>query len=240
VHALDPAELDVAGRTGPADPGERARRVQRRDRVGHGADNLPGTHHRQVVVRYQAERPAALPGPGVQHDRPGLGDRDRDRRHHPVQAVQRRDVQRRVDHVSEQCGPFGREPVRHADPLRPAGRHRVRDDPGHLAGCAAPHRRPVVAGPLLEQADQRLVGRSRPPGRRPVSSRYLGLPADVRRDRPDPRQHLLPAAHALSSPSPPARDRSAHQSRNVCRGGRGRSREEVQAASGPGRCRIRS
>ena len=54
VHALDPAELDVAGRAGPADPGERARRVQRRDRVGHGGDDLPGAHHRQVVVRHQA------------------------------------------------------------------------------------------------------------------------------------------------------------------------------------------
>jgi hypothetical protein len=230
VHALDPAQLDVAGRAGPADPGERPCRVQRRDRVGHGGHDLPRAHYGQVKIRHQAERPAALPGPSVENDGPGLCDRDRDRCHHPVQAVQRRDIQRRADRISEQRGPFGREPVGHADPLRSAVRDRVRDGPRYFTGRATAHRSPVVAGPFLEQADQHVVGESRAAAGLVVAPRHLGQPFEVRGGRADPRQHLLPAAH---------RDRSAHQSRNVCRGGRGRSREEVQAASGPGRCRIR-
>ena len=50
VHALDPAQLDVAGRARPADPGQRARRVQRRNRVRHRGDDLPGAHHGHAGV----------------------------------------------------------------------------------------------------------------------------------------------------------------------------------------------
>ena len=51
VHALDAVQLDVAGRGRPADPGQRAGRVEAGDRLRHGLHDLVGADHAEVLVR---------------------------------------------------------------------------------------------------------------------------------------------------------------------------------------------
>src|SRR6185503_18381358 len=50
VDALDPLQLDVAGGRRPADPGERRRRRQPSQGLGHAADHLAGHHYADVEV----------------------------------------------------------------------------------------------------------------------------------------------------------------------------------------------
>jgi hypothetical protein len=77
VHTFHPAELDVAGGAGPADPGLRAGRVQDSHAVRHRRHDLPRLDDYEVVVGDERKRPASLPGTVVEHDRAGGGDRDR-------------------------------------------------------------------------------------------------------------------------------------------------------------------
>jgi|JI9StandDraft_1071089.scaffolds.fasta_scaffold90093_2 hypothetical protein len=80
VDAFDPAQLDVAGRAGTADPRQRPAGAHRLGQPGNGlrhvTDHLIGPHETDVQVGNQAERPPPLPRPVIEHDRPGLGDAD--------------------------------------------------------------------------------------------------------------------------------------------------------------------
>ena len=76
VHALDPAELDVAGGRGSADPGLRAARVEPGEGVGDVGHDLVLAHDADVQVGQQGDDPAALARPVVEHDGAGLGDAD--------------------------------------------------------------------------------------------------------------------------------------------------------------------
>src|SRR4029453_13175623 len=65
VDALDPVELDAAGRAGAADPGLGPGGVEAGGGRGDASPPPGGRAHDQVVVGDQAEHPSALPGAGV-------------------------------------------------------------------------------------------------------------------------------------------------------------------------------
>ena len=56
VHALDALELDVAGRAGPGDPGQRTGDVHARQGLGQQAHDRGHRDHSYVVVREQIDR----------------------------------------------------------------------------------------------------------------------------------------------------------------------------------------
>src|SRR5215469_16809520 len=60
VDALDPVELDVAGRRWPADPGQAPSRVEQGDRLRHQAYDLVGAQNAQVVVGDQRDSTTTL------------------------------------------------------------------------------------------------------------------------------------------------------------------------------------
>ena len=60
VHALDPVQLDVAGRRRAADPGQRPGGSSRASASGTVCDDLVGPDHAEVVVGDQGDRPPAL------------------------------------------------------------------------------------------------------------------------------------------------------------------------------------
>jgi hypothetical protein len=69
MHALDPAELDVAGRTWSGDPGLNSHRVEAGDGVGDIRDDLVSMDDANVPVRDEGKGPATLARTMVQHDR---------------------------------------------------------------------------------------------------------------------------------------------------------------------------
>jgi len=69
MHALDPAELDVAGRTWSGDPGLNSHWVEAGDRVGDIRDHLVSMDDANVPVRDEGKSPATLARTMVQHDR---------------------------------------------------------------------------------------------------------------------------------------------------------------------------
>ena len=69
MHALDPAELDVAGRTWSGDPGLNSRPVEAGDRIGDIRDDLVSVDDANVPVRDEGKSPATLARTMVQHDR---------------------------------------------------------------------------------------------------------------------------------------------------------------------------
>ena len=66
VHALDPAQFDIAGGAATADPGERLTghygRLDARDRLRHTRNHLVRAHHAQMHIRHQAQCAPALIG----------------------------------------------------------------------------------------------------------------------------------------------------------------------------------
>ena len=179
-------------------------------------------------------------GAGVQHDRPGVGDRDGAAGQDRVGVVQRGDVEAGV--VRPQHDPTGRGRARpgrghahrqHEVPAAPAPQHLGHDlaDPG---GRAAVHGGPVVLQPVDEQVQQRRVAGGTAVGATvvPRHRRRRVARADVvgTQGRPDPGQDVVACA---------AHGRCSHQSRNVACGGAGRSRLRVHARPGPGSHEIR-
>ena len=61
MHALHPVQLDVAGRAGPADHGQRSGRLQSGQRLGDIGNDLVGEDDAEVVVRDQREDATTLP-----------------------------------------------------------------------------------------------------------------------------------------------------------------------------------
>src|SRR5690606_12132477 len=69
VHPLHPVQLDVAGRRGTGDPGQRPGRVEPLQGPRDGGDDLPGDpHDADVVVGHQGDPAPPLVGGAVQHD----------------------------------------------------------------------------------------------------------------------------------------------------------------------------
>jgi hypothetical protein len=199
VHALDPDQLDVAGRRRTRDQRVRPRRIEPGEPVGQVGRDLIGPHDHQVEVRHQGERPAALTWPVIQDDGPGLGDRDRaagDDPGHPVEfgRGQRRGILGQLD-PGPRGQPFRRDPGRHHD----GPGHGVtasRQHPAHRVGQARKshplHHGPVVGGALGEQLRD-VTGMVRPE----IGTRQRRvLRVDVRRASTDggtdPGQHLVP------------------------------------------------
>ena len=89
MHALDPLELDVGGRRRPRDERDRARRSRTaapsaRIASGTRVHDLATRGRRTGGGRAPGSARGALPGAAVQHDRAGLGDRQRAARDHGV------------------------------------------------------------------------------------------------------------------------------------------------------------
>lgn len=160
MDALDAVQLDVGGRRGAGDEGDRP--PHRRelpdplDRLRDKLDDLLLADHADVQVGHEAERTAALGGASGQHDRAGLGDRDRRAGEDAVDPVER-GVQQcvLVDQLDLIGAPGGRQAARHGDPLRPARGERLGDRLTELGARNALHRRAVVADPLAEEIEQR-------------------------------------------------------------------------------------
>ncbi len=108
VDSFDSFELDVASRARAGDPGERLRRADLGShpshRFGDVVDDLIGPDDAHVQVGHQRQRPAALIGAMVEHDRAGCGDADRRRRDHGLDLVEFRVGQLVVTHLADLCG----------------------------------------------------------------------------------------------------------------------------------------
>ena len=76
VYALDAVELDVAGRRGAGDPGERAVRAQPREGGRHVVDDVLGAHQADACVGHQRVRTPPAQRAALQNDRAGLGHAD--------------------------------------------------------------------------------------------------------------------------------------------------------------------
>src|SRR3954449_11254704 len=57
VDALNALELDVRGRRGAGDEGDRPARIQRFQRLGHRGDDLLGADEADMAVGHERERP---------------------------------------------------------------------------------------------------------------------------------------------------------------------------------------
>ena len=250
VDALDPLELDVAGRRGAADPGQRPPGVEahRGPRARSRRSGRRRTTHRwRSGSRLRARRPWL--GPRVEDDGPRLGDPDRGvgdhgvdaRRAGPWTAAARRARPRspappratRRDAASGTTSVVAPQP-RRMPPPRPRARRRRCG--GRSPGSRRRARRTAPRGRSRPAAPSRSRGARRP---RP--------PAPAERG-PDPAEHgLARLGHGCRSrasrlgrsvratrPSPPAAERLARRLRR----GRGPGARR-RSRPGPGARRIR-
>ena len=217
-EVADGPETSVIGR--PA----RAASASRCDGVGHPGDDVAGLDHADVVVGHERQRAAPRARPAVEHDRAGLGDRERAAGQHPVELVERARRERRVvlDELDALDHAVGAEPPGgHGQPRRPA-----------LAADRGDRGRQVRA---VDAADRRAgtrprarrSGRRRPP-RRGTARRRRGSARGTSTLRASARARRGRAPRTSARASLTA----CHQSRKVCSGGSGSSRIAVQPGSG--------
>ena len=242
VHALDAAELDVRGRGGAGDEGERAPlaggRREALDSLGHRADDLIDLHHAEMEIRHERQRAAALAGAAVEHDRARLGDRRAAAGEHAVDGVERLVRQTVIGHeLDVRRAPGLRQVGRDHEPARPVAparlpqrrRERVRLDNEHDG---------LVVGHALGQQVAQAIG-VEPEGAFvfALDGHVVGqlVGRDVGQRGPDPPEDVVARGHAG-----PSRRRVRHHSRNVCAGRLFRSRARVQADRGGGSRSMRS
>ena len=115
---------------GPGDEGERAtigdRCREPLDRLGNGREHLLGPDDADMQIRDQRERAASLTRSRVEHDRAGVGDRQRAAGDHSVARVELGEGERRiVGERNERVGKPGRlQPGRDDEPRAPGGERR--------------------------------------------------------------------------------------------------------------------
>ena len=220
----------------------RARRSRRAPRRGCG---LP--RRRRRAVRDERERAPAALGAAVEHDRAGLGDRQRAGGEHAVDGVEPSCGEQQV--VGEQLDARRcRRPAADRDAARSMLAARCRD---RLGGAPRSTRRTVAR--YSAAGSQKRATTTYSPAAAPAPE--PGSRADVRH-RDARAERGLDAGQSISRAraagpcrrasrllTSRSRSRCAHQSRNVCRAGPGGRASRSSRSAGPasaqaGRCRA--